>query len=62
MITEEKKAKYGEIIDMDKIKDNKIFQNIDKIEMASLAKMGIIKTAIIGISITKIMEIDKEGI
>jgi hypothetical protein len=62
MITEERKAKYGKTIDMDKIKDGKIIQDIDKIKMASLAKMAIIEMAITIISITEIMEIDKEGI
>jgi hypothetical protein len=45
-----------------KVKDGKIIKGINKIEMASLAKMGIIETTIIEIIITKIMEIDKEGI
>jgi hypothetical protein len=62
MIIEERKAKDGKTIDMDKIKDGKIFQDIDKIEMANLVEMGITKMAIIGISTIEIMEIGKEGI
>jgi hypothetical protein len=56
MIIEERKSKDGKTINMDKIKDGKIFQDIDKIEM------GITKMAIIGISTIEIMEIGKEGI
>jgi hypothetical protein len=47
---------------VDKIKDGKIIQDIHKIEMASLAKMGIIEITRTRISIIEIMEIDKEGI
>lgn len=49
---EEGKAKDGKIIDKEEIKDGKIIKGVDKIEMASLAEMGIIE----------IMEIGKEGI
>ncbi len=57
MTTKERRMKDGKIIDKEKIKDGKIIEGINKIEMASLTKMGIIE-----IIITKIMEIDKEGI
>jgi hypothetical protein len=57
MKTKERRMKDGKIIDKEKIKDGKIIEGINKIEMASLTKMGIIE-----ITITKIMEIDKEGI
>ncbi len=50
--TENGRAKDGEIINKEGIKDAQIIEGIDKIEMASLAKMCI----------TKIMEIGKEGI
>jgi hypothetical protein len=46
MITKDKKAKDGKTIDRDKIKDGKIIKVIDKIEMASLTKMGIAETTI----------------
>jgi hypothetical protein len=46
MITKDKKAKDGETVDRDKIKDGKIIKVIDKIEMASLTKMGIPETTI----------------
>jgi hypothetical protein len=62
MITKDGKAKDGETIDRDEIKDGKIIEVIDKIKMASLAKMGITRTIVIRIIITKIMEIGKEGI
>jgi hypothetical protein len=45
-----------------KAKDGKIIEVIDKIKMANLAKMGIIKTTITRIITTEIMDIGKEGI
>jgi hypothetical protein len=45
-----------------KAKDGKIIEVIDKIKMATLAKMGIIETSITRIITTEIMEIGKEGI
>jgi hypothetical protein len=62
MITKDGKAKDGETINKDGIKDGKIIKVIDKIKMANLAKMGIIRMAITRIITIKIMEIDKEGI
>jgi hypothetical protein len=43
MITKERKAKDGEIIDKEGIKDGKIIKGINKIKMANLVEMGIIK-------------------
>jgi hypothetical protein len=43
MITEEGRAKDGEIIDKEGIKDGKIIKGIEKIEMANLTKMGLIE-------------------
>jgi len=62
MITKEQKTKDGEIIDKEGIKDGKIIKDINKIKMANLVEMGIIKMTINGIITTKIMEIGKEGI
>ncbi len=62
MITKDGRAKDGETINRDEIKDGNIIKVIDKIEMASLAKMGITRMAITRIITIKIMEIDKEGI
>ncbi len=62
MTIEEGRAKDGKIIDKEEIKDGKIIKGINKIEMVSLAKMGIIEMILIEITITKIMKIDKEGI
>jgi hypothetical protein len=56
MIIEEGRAKDGKIIDKEGIKDGKIIKGIDKIEMASLAEMGITKIITI-----EIMEIGKKG-
>jgi hypothetical protein len=52
-----RESEDGEIIDKDIIKDGKIIKGIDKIKMASLAKVAITE-----IITTKIMEINKEGI
>jgi pimeloyl-CoA synthetase len=60
--TEEGRTKDGKIIDKEGIKDEKIIKGIEKIEMASLAEMGITKMVIVEIITTKIMEIGKEGI
>ncbi len=57
MITKKGKAKDGETINKDRMKDGKIIKVIDKIKMASLVEMGITK-----IIITEIMEISKEVI
>jgi len=62
MITKEQKTKDGEIIDKEGIKDGKIIKDINKIKMANLVEMGIIKMTITGIITTEIMEIGKEGI
>jgi hypothetical protein len=62
MITKDEKAKDGETIDRDKIKDGKIIDVINKLEMGNLAKMGITRMTIIGIITTKIMKIGHEGI
>ncbi len=61
MITEDKKAKDGEIINKDGIKDGKIIKVIDKIKMTKLVEMHITGTTITWIITIKIMEIDKEG-
>jgi hypothetical protein len=60
--TKERRAKDGEIIDKEGIKDGKIIEGINKIELANLAKMGIIETIIAEIITTKIKEIGTEGI
>jgi hypothetical protein len=39
MTIEERRANNGEIIDKEEIKDGKIIEGINKIEMASLTKM-----------------------
>jgi hypothetical protein len=62
MITKEQKTKDGEIIDKEGIKDGKIIKDINKIKMANLVEMGIIKMTITGIITTEMMEIGKEGI
>lgn len=54
--TKERRAKDGEIIDKEEIKDGKLIKGIDKIKMASLVKMGITKIIII-----EIMEMAKRG-
>jgi hypothetical protein len=54
--TKEGRAKDGEIIDKEEIKDGKIIEGIDKIKMANLVKMGITKIIII-----EIMETTKRG-
>jgi hypothetical protein len=46
MITEDKKAKDGEIINKDGIKDGKIIKVIDKIKMTKLVEMHITGTTI----------------
>jgi hypothetical protein len=62
IIIEYGRAKDGKTIDKDEIKDGKIIKVTDKIEMVSLAKMGITEMAITKIITIKIMEIGKEGI
>jgi hypothetical protein len=62
MIIEEGKAKDGETITNDGMKDGKIIKVINKIKMVSLIEMAITKMAISGIITTKIMEISKEVI
>jgi len=62
MITKDERAKDGNTIDRDEIKDGKIIEVIDKIKMASLAEMGITGTIIIRIITIEIMEISNEGI
>jgi hypothetical protein len=62
MTTEEGRAKDGEIIDKEEIKDGRIIEGIDKIKMVSLTKISITEMLIIEIIITEIMEIGKEGI
>jgi hypothetical protein len=57
MMTKNEKAKDGEIIDKDGMKDGKIIEVIDKINMANLVEMGVT-----GIITTEIMEIGKEVI
>jgi hypothetical protein len=62
MITEEGRAKHGETITKDGMKDGKIIKVINKIKMANLVEIGITKTIITGIITTEIMEISKEVI
>jgi hypothetical protein len=62
MITKDERAKDGNTIDREEIKDGKIIEVIDKIKMASLAEMGITGTIIIRIITIEIMEISNEGI
>jgi len=62
MIIEEGRAKDGKTITKDGMKDGKIIEVINMIKMASLVKMGITKTTIIGIITIEIMEINKEVI
>jgi len=52
MITKEQRVGDGEITNKEGIKDGKIIEGIDKIEMANPTKMGI----------TEMVEIDKEEI
>jgi hypothetical protein len=62
MITKEGRAKDGEIIGKEGIKDGKIIKHIDKIKMPTLVEMGITKMVIAKIITIEIMEIGKEGI
>jgi hypothetical protein len=62
MMTKDRKAKDGETINRDEIKDGKIIEVINKIKMVNLVEMGISIMIITQIIITEIMEIDKEGI
>ncbi len=62
MITKDERAKDGNTIDREEIKDGKIIEVIDKIKMASLAEMGITGMIIIRIITIEIMEISNEGI
>jgi len=50
MIAEEQRIRDGEITNKEGIKDGKIIEGIDKIEMANPTKMGI----------TEMVEIDEE--
>ncbi len=59
MIIEEGKTKDGETIIKDGMQDGKIIKVINMIKMASLVKMGITKTTIIGIITTKIWKLTR---
>jgi len=62
MIAEEQRIRDGEITNKEGIKDGKIIEGIDKIEMANPTKMGITEMVDIDEEIWSVFVVEKKDI